>query len=138
MTYCAARSEGSWRSCSPDPWGALRHGIRPIVPPMNAYIMSCMGCTYTIAFARFVSVETSTSDDAETFNLIFIFDTKGLIVFLGHFQPYCLTRKMHFHYVASRHAFDFCAGLKTKYSSLIKIMFPLHALYPGCSYFYLG
>ena len=51
MTYCAARSAGSLRSCSPDPWETLRHGIRPKVPTMNAYIMLSMGCAYTGAFA---------------------------------------------------------------------------------------
>ena len=54
MTYCAARSVGSLRSCSPGPWGALRNGIRPIVPPMNAYIMLSMGCAYIDAFTRFI------------------------------------------------------------------------------------
>ena len=37
----------------------------------------------------------------------------------------------HFQYVASRHAFDFCAELKTKDFSLIKVLLSLHVL-PCC------
>ena len=98
MVYGAARSACSWRSCSPDPWQALRHGIRPIVPPMNAYPMSSIGCNYIGAFAHFIdnlrdnlepldhrhdvvlfgfiSAPSSTSVEADIFT--FIFATKGL------------------------------------------------------------
>ena len=80
----------------------------------------------------FVSASSSTSGEAEFFR--FIFAIKGLLVSLGRqFDLYCDTREAHFHYVAARHAFDFCAGLKIKDPSLIKTMFPLH-VYHGCLY----
>ena len=153
MTYCAARSAGSLRSCSPDPWGALRHGIRPMVPPMNAYIMLSMDCAYTDSFTRFVchlesnyklkgpqykvvsrgkslfifvSTENSSSGDVETF--IFWLSPRETRVERTPFQNVAsghapLIRLLHWFY------FNSCAGLKIKYPSVIKTMFPLH----GCS-----
>ena len=53
MAYCPGRSTCSSRSCSPDPWGALRHGIRPKVHPMIAYNLLSMDCAYTGAFAPY-------------------------------------------------------------------------------------
>lgn len=66
----------------------------------------------------------------------FIFAIQGLLVFLGHYDPWCDARIPHFHYVASRHLFDFCAGLKTKDASLINLLFLLQASYSSCSYLF--
>ena len=74
----------------------------------------------------FVSASSSTFGEVETFS--FTFANQGLLVFLGHCYLWCNSRIPHFHHVAARHAFDFCVGLKLKYPSLIKILFPLQAL----------
>ena len=52
-------------------------------------------------FSDFASAETSTSGDSK----ILFLGVKGLLVSLGHFNLYCLTREAHFHHVASRHAY---------------------------------
>ena len=98
----------------------------------------------------FISIETSTSGDAETFIFVFIPDIKGLLAFLGHFDPYCLTKGAHFHHVASCHAsvinllhvpYNFgphtrpAEAISVLAEQLIKSMFLLHALCSSCKYF---
>ena len=106
----------------------------------------------------FVSVETSTSGDAETFT--FIFAIEGLLASLGHFDLYCTAREAcvldtHLQNVASCHESVIqllhvyivyfynnfgpharpAEAISVSAAKLNKIMFPLHVFhYPGCLY----
>ena len=80
----------------------------------------------------FVPASSNTSGEAKIYR--FIFAIKGLLVFLGHFDPYCNSRILHFHYVDARHELVFCAGLKLKHPSLIATLFPLQVSYSSCLY----
>ena len=80
---------------------------------------------------------------------------KGLLVFLAHFDLYCIARKPHFHYVASRHElvikvlhlysayFYFNFGPLTRPAEAIsasaaQIIKTLQVLDPSCVYLSLG
>ena len=89
--------------------------------------LSTSGYAETFTFGL-VPVETSTSGEAETFNFIFISDVKGLLVSLGHFNPYCLTREMHFHYVASGHL-----PLIKMFAFVFAVSTNLHGCFYPCS-----
>ena len=58
-------------------------------------------CFETALDFDFVSIVIGSIGNVETFT--FVFTVKGLLTSLGHFDPYCLTREAHFHYVASSH-----------------------------------
>ena len=96
-----------------------------------------MGCSYIGAFARFIcTLENNYKLKCTQYKVVshgFIFVIKGLLVFLMQFCPCCVIRKLHFHYVASRHelviqllhlyfCFNSCARPK------LNLLFPLHSL----------
>ena len=85
--------------------GSIRERVNLFVY-QSAICTSCrpllFNCFETARFS-FASAKLETSSDAETCNFIIISDIKGLLISLGHLNLYCLTREMHFHYVASGH-----------------------------------
>ena len=135
----------------------ISHFIHILENDCKALNYRCQIVSHARILFCFVSAETSTSGDAETFRFIFV-AIKGLLLSLGHFDPYCYASEKHFQNVASRHkskiqvltmledmdlqfcsCFYSCAGLNTKYPSVIPMMVPLQALYSSCSHlFHLG
>ena len=140
MTYCAARSVCSSRSCSPYPWRALRIGIRAKVHPMNAYIMLSMGCTYTGAFAPFYSLfylspsgtrvkraqlSNVASGHAPIIKILAIVRATCINVHGCLYLCYCVDTE--------KYVSDFYFEL----TEVIKTMFPLHVVDASCCKYFV-